>query len=308
MREIRRSQHRTQAQLARRLGMARRTIQKYEEESFGMSVAKLEQVAGILQVSVIEILGCGPRPIGRENAREERNMTVFRVERTKNYTVVSNYRLKDKRLSLKAKGLLSQMLFLPDDWNCTIAGLCAINRESWDAIRGTIEELEHMGYVQRRLTRFRSTEYYIHTSSPCHPAVAWIWWNREQSNHRRFSQQRRKQHNQIRNNQVQIYQSLFRSPFLRLLRPEGWRREGRNILSQCRLRCGWANRERIRTQLAYDVLVRDYHYQVVRQRFLRLDMDHVQYIADCIRQNASQVHTTMETHITAQVNHDRGII
>lgn len=73
-------------------------------------------------------------------------MAVFRVERTKNYTVMSNYHLKDKRLSLKAKGLLSQMLSLPDDWNCTIAGLCAINRESRDAIRSTIAELEHMGY------------------------------------------------------------------------------------------------------------------------------------------------------------------
>ena len=74
-------------------------------------------------------------------------MAVFRVERTKNYTVMSNYHLKDKRLSLKAKGLLSQMLSLPDDWNYTIAGLCAINRESRDAIRSTIAELEHMGYL-----------------------------------------------------------------------------------------------------------------------------------------------------------------
>lgn len=59
-------------------------------------------------------------------------MAVFRVERTGDYTVMSNFHLKDKRLSLKAKGLLSQMLSLPDDWDYTLSGLCFINRESKD--------------------------------------------------------------------------------------------------------------------------------------------------------------------------------
>ena len=57
-------------------------------------------------------------------------MAVFRVERTGDYTVMSNFHLKDKRLSLKAKGLLSQMLSLPDDWDYTLSGLSYINRES----------------------------------------------------------------------------------------------------------------------------------------------------------------------------------
>lgn len=61
-------------------------------------------------------------------------MAVFRVERTGDYTVMSNFHLKDKRLSLKAKGLLSQMLSLPDDWDYTLSGLSYINRESKDAI------------------------------------------------------------------------------------------------------------------------------------------------------------------------------
>ena len=60
-------------------------------------------------------------------------MAVFRVERTSDYTVMSNYHLRDKRLSLKAKGLLSQMLSLPEDWDYTLTGLCYINRESKDA-------------------------------------------------------------------------------------------------------------------------------------------------------------------------------
>ena len=54
-------------------------------------------------------------------------MAVFRVERTQNYTVMSNYHLRDKRLSLKSKGLLSQMLSLPEDWDYTLSGLARIN-------------------------------------------------------------------------------------------------------------------------------------------------------------------------------------
>lgn len=79
-------------------------------------------------------------------------MAVFRVERTGDYTVMSNFHLKDKRLSLKAKGLLSQMLSLPDDWDYTLSGLCFINRESKDAIRSAINELERAGYIRRRQT------------------------------------------------------------------------------------------------------------------------------------------------------------
>ena len=62
-------------------------------------------------------------------------MAVFRVERTKDYTVMSNHHLKDMNLSLKAKGLLSMMLSLPDSWNYTTRGLAAICKEGVDAIR-----------------------------------------------------------------------------------------------------------------------------------------------------------------------------
>ena len=60
-------------------------------------------------------------------------MAVFRVERNKGYTVMSNHHLRNKELSLKAKGLLSQMLSLPEDWDYTLAGLSLINREKIDA-------------------------------------------------------------------------------------------------------------------------------------------------------------------------------
>ena len=93
-------------------------------------------------------------------------MSVFRIEKTKDFTIMSNYHLRDKNLSLKAKGLLSQMLSLPEEWDYTLAGLAHINKESKDAIRTTILELEKAGYITRHQTtteggRFGSNEYVI---------------------------------------------------------------------------------------------------------------------------------------------------
>ena len=80
-------------------------------------------------------------------------MAVFRVERNKGYTVMSNHHLRNKELSLKAKGLLSQMLSLPEDWDYTLKGLSLINREKIDAIREAIRELERTGYIVRSRER-----------------------------------------------------------------------------------------------------------------------------------------------------------
>ena len=80
-------------------------------------------------------------------------MSVFRVEKTKGYTVMSNHHLRNHTLSLKAKGLLSQMLSLPDDWDYTLQGLAQINKESIDAIREAVRELERAGYINRSRER-----------------------------------------------------------------------------------------------------------------------------------------------------------
>ena len=81
------------------------------------------------------------------------NMAVFRVERDKGYTVMSNHHLRNKDLSLKAKGLLSQMLSLPENWDYTLKGLSLINRDSIDAIRTAVWELEKAGYITRQQNR-----------------------------------------------------------------------------------------------------------------------------------------------------------
>ena len=78
---------------------------------------------------------------------------IFRVERTKNFTVMSNHHFKNKNLTLKAKGLLSLMLSLPDDWNYNMQGLATLSRDGIDSVRSAIKELEHHGYVERHRLR-----------------------------------------------------------------------------------------------------------------------------------------------------------
>ena len=94
-------------------------------------------------------------------------MAVFRIERTHDYTVMSNHHLRNHKLSLKAKGLLSMMLSLPDDWNYTTRGLAKICKEGVDAIGGALRELESAGYIVRhqmrdRQGRISDTEYVIY--------------------------------------------------------------------------------------------------------------------------------------------------
>lgn len=102
-------------------------------------------------------------------------MSVFRVEKNKGYTVMSNHHLRNHTLSLKAKGLLSQMLSLPEDWDYTLKGLAQINRESIDAIREAVRELEQAGYIARSRERdargcLRGTIYTIYEQPQTQPA------------------------------------------------------------------------------------------------------------------------------------------
>ena len=80
-------------------------------------------------------------------------MAVFRIDKTKDYTVMANHHLRNKSLSLKAKGLLSLMLSLPDDWDYTTKGLATICKDGVDCICSTVRELETAGYIQRRRIR-----------------------------------------------------------------------------------------------------------------------------------------------------------
>lgn len=94
-------------------------------------------------------------------------MAKVRVCKTTNYTTIDNGIFKDKRLSLKAKGLLVTMLSLPEEWNYTIEGLNTILKEGKDSIRGAINELEKCGYLFRNRVRdengrLKDTEYIVY--------------------------------------------------------------------------------------------------------------------------------------------------
>jgi hypothetical protein len=94
-------------------------------------------------------------------------MAVFRVEKTKDFTVMSNHHFRNRELSLKAKGLLSFMLSLSDEWDYTLEGLAKLNKDGVDSIRTAINELENAGYIERGRKRdekgqLRDSEYIIY--------------------------------------------------------------------------------------------------------------------------------------------------
>ncbi len=94
-------------------------------------------------------------------------MAVFRVEKTKDFTVMCNHHLRNVKLSLKAKGLLSLMLSLPEDWDYTTKGLACICKDGVDSIASALKELERQGYLTRQRIRFENgrlgdIEYTIH--------------------------------------------------------------------------------------------------------------------------------------------------
>ncbi len=94
-------------------------------------------------------------------------MSIVRVHKTANFTVMSNYHFKERKMSLKAKGLLSLMLSLPDDWNYSVSGLVTLSKDGKDGVMSALGELEDFGYLLRVRTtdkrgRFSGIEYNIY--------------------------------------------------------------------------------------------------------------------------------------------------
>lgn len=94
-------------------------------------------------------------------------MSIIRVHKTSNFTVMSNFHFKEKRMSLKAKGLLSLMLSLPDDWNYSVSGLVKLSKDGKDSVMSALAELEKFGYLSRSKVinergQFSGMEYNIY--------------------------------------------------------------------------------------------------------------------------------------------------
>ena len=265
-------------------------------------------------------------------------MAVFRIERTRDYTVMSNHHLRNANLSLKAKGLLSMMLSLPEDWNYTTRGLAKICKEGVDAIGAALRELEAAGYIVRHklrdsLGRISDTEYVIYeqpqlrkpdTDSPDtenpdmdkpdteKPAEL----NIEKSNTQKSITQR------ARTDSIPFREPAAARP------PE---RKGRDAISLAEME---SYRDLILENIEYDYLCRefstyredldeivelivetvcarrkttriagaDFPHEVVRSRFLKLDSSHIEFVMECLHNNSTEIRNMKQYLLTVLFN------
>ena len=250
-------------------------------------------------------------------------MAVFRIERTRDYTVMSNHHLRNANLSLKAKGLLSMMLSLPEDWNYTTRGLAKICKEGVDAIGAALRELEAAGYIVRH-----TENPYMDKPDTEKPAEL----NIEKSNTQKQN----------------IYGSSTDSiPFRDCAADCLPERKGRDAMSLTEIE---SYRELIQENIGYEYLCQQYEtyredldeivelivetvcakrkttriagsdfpHEIVRSRFLKLDNSHIEFVMDCLQKNTTEIRnmkqylltvlfnapTTISNHYTSQVNHD----
>nr|WP_300821995.1 DUF6017 domain-containing protein [uncultured Acetatifactor sp.] len=269
-------------------------------------------------------------------------MAVFRVERTQNYTVMSNYHLRDKTISFKAKGLLSLMLSLPEDWDYTLAGLTRISLEGKDAIRAAVVELEKAGYVTRSRVRnekghLQGTEYVIR-ERPVFSAQPALEEPASENPTLEDTTQLNKDKNKITDSQ--ITESF---PFPSSLpastapttaqQPEA---KERNRSRRGSMSKGEMDTYRglIRENIGYDDFVREHPYDaaqldemvelmvetvcskkknirvagndfpqaVVKSRLLKLDGEHIRFVFDCLRENTTQVRNMKQYLLTVLYN------
>lgn len=269
-------------------------------------------------------------------------MAVFRIEKTRDYTVMSNHHLRDMSLSLKAKGLLSLMLSLPENWDYTMKGLARICKDGIDSISGGIRELEEHGYLIRERVRgangqLGSIEYTI-LEQPKEPTPA--------------------QEKPIRENPVQVNPTLVtpvQEEPAQLNKEESSNYPSRTDLSSTELsnpirsnpptpvgaRMGTDGmgarevyREIILDNIEYEYLIQDDHIdreqldeiaelivdtvcsarktiriagddypaEVVKSRFMKLDSSHVRYVMDCMRDNTTYVRNIKKYLLAALYN------
>ena len=269
-------------------------------------------------------------------------MAVFRIEKTRDYTVMSNYHLRDMSLSLKAKGLLSLMLSLPENWDYTMKGLARICKDGVDSISGGIRELEAQGYLIRERVRgangqLGSIEYTI-LEQPKEPAPT--------------------QEKPIRENPVQANPTLdapmqgdpaqlnTKKSSKEKSKKDQSSTEGSNPIQSnpptpAGARIGTDGmgareiyREIILDNIGYEYLIQDSHIdreqldeiadlivdtvcsarktiriagddfpaEVVKSRFMKLDSSHVQYVMDCMRENTTYVRNIKKYLLAALYN------
>ena len=248
------------------------------------------------------------------------DMAVFRVEKTKDFTVMSNHHLRNGKLSLKAKGLLSLMLSLPEDWDYTTKGLACICKDGVDSIGSALKELEQHGYLTRRRIRFENgrlgdIEYMIH-EKPVSGEPEGDPPERENPEQAKPKQGEPKQEEPGQGKPAQLNTDPLNTDRLNThqsIYPAGCR-DGMDQMELAE-----AYREIIRENVEYGILAErygeqrmdetvelmlevvlskrpyiriagdDFPREVVRGRFLKINSSHLEYVFGCIDKNTTKV-------------------
>ena len=262
-------------------------------------------------------------------------MSVFRVEKNKGYTVMSNHHLRNHTLSLKAKGLLSQMLSLPDDWDYTLQGLAQINKESIDAIREAVRELERAGYIKRSRERdergcLRGTVYTIYEQPHTEPTPEErtqekpalglpTLENPTQLNTESTKKRKRQSKDSSITDSIPFPSGFPESPTQkRTEAKESFERyrdlilenidydvlasdphvdqEQLDEIAQLVQETVCSTRSRIR------VAGNDYPAEVVRAKLLKLNGEHIRFVMDCLKQNTTRIRNIRQYLLTVLFN------
>lgn len=266
-------------------------------------------------------------------------MAVFRVEKTRDFTVMSNHHLRNKNLSLRAKGLLSVMLSLPEEWDYTLKGLAHISKEGVDAIRSAIKELEKFGYIERHRKRnkkgqLKTSEYIIH-ELPILPEPKQTEPILENPTLDNPTQGKSTQLNTNKSNTEISNTDLLNTYPINSTEPE---ENGEPVKPQQPERIGMdkilAYRQLIKQNIEYDILcqklngnigilneivdiitetvctTREYltvaseerNAETVKSKLLKLNSEHIEYVIDCMKNNTTDVHDTRKYLLAALFN------
>jgi hypothetical protein len=246
-------------------------------------------------------------------------MGIFRVEKNKNYTVMSNYHLKDRNLSLKSKGLLSVILSLPDEWNYTTRGLASICKEGVDCISASLRELETVGYLERNQLRdnrgrITDTEYIIYEfpyenpekapymDKPYMPSPCTENPYMDESDTENTAQYNTNIQNtkKVNTHVVNNHQSITHGRIDEIDSYNNYREiihENIDYEILCERHDRKTLDEIVNTMLDYICGKRDsvkiggaeYPHEIVKSRLLKLDSSHIEYVCNCISKNVTKV-------------------
>ena len=264
-------------------------------------------------------------------------MAVFRVEKTKDFTIMCNHHLRNTELSLKAKGLLSLMLSLPEDWDYTTKGLAHICRDGVDSITTALKELERHGYLTRQRLRYENgqlgdIEYTIH-EKPVNAEKQEDSPKRENPRQVNPRQAKPEQAEPEQENPAQLNTNRSNTNSEKTYPPNT---QGENPYPSIHLRERQEDvaviRDSVRSQIGYDCLVTPYNRdrmdeivelmveilctgretitisgaeypaELVRERMRKINSMHIEYIFGCLEQNASRVRNIKKYLLTTLFN------